>query len=755
MIVLTVHYRNEKKRYLFNQEKVVVSTSPKTAADLFLEEVSFSMRFSIEKDGNSYEIHNIDNDPFISLNGRPFYKKQLFPSDMIDVDTLKVDFSLEENSLPEFFAKKTAQEESVKVLDEQEVYEKIKLPEAEGILNSDQEKVPPLKKEKKPNPFSQTAVNAQKQAKKPYTVPVTLRIILSSALLLLMLSSAVAFGIYRHYEEKSSMEAKNAARGIADIGLALVYAQLHHIQPPQQNWSDPNFLNRGINGIISPFHAQLHHVDIRGKLLLSNYFLRIYTGKDLNRFLVIAQPEPSIKQWLFSESSIVLDSDTMMIRKLSDLRALNRLLVNPDSLTELSGERISEILYTGDIVPLTSLSDEKNANGFAVPEELTSVAPQAAYYVYNAPRYSKVGEALLTDASLVASSQKKDPSSLKKLSERIEQLSNFPYAVLYTTYGKEQAEEGQKALKELFPEKTFLIGFTRYDYQKQSTKSALLTPPHEEEVALNTSLSPVEEGEKEPINADFPSPPEELEKQAPLFEENASEKTVDPLYLEIQKLSQKREVQLKDAGAPLIALLQRHQSEQILNFEKQFSNLSQNYFKRLQEIEASLRKDLANLRMQNQEVLAADLLKSLEALGLSEIMKEKSFEPEKIEETSAPLPIVKIPFEELLANIDSAKTIEELWSVVNLCSKTYALCNFCDIDQIIRSQRTIRQHVISKITSFLQDEKNHLPLEELSESNKKRIEEIIKKAWVYDPAERRYYLNEFDELKKELSLESI
>ncbi len=117
--------------------------------------------------------------------------------------------------------------------------------------------------------------------------------------------------------------------------MALTYAQMHQLKPLNQNWGDPDFLKDILTKVLPPDYPSLVEQDKQEPFRNCPYMLRVYTSNDLSHFLLIAQPEPNLLQWLISRETILLDSRTMELHKIRDLRALNRLLADPRPLEGL------------------------------------------------------------------------------------------------------------------------------------------------------------------------------------------------------------------------------------------------------------------------------------------------------------------------------------------------------------------------------------------------------------------------------------
>ena len=166
-----------------------------------------------------------------------------------------------------------------------------------------------------------------------------------SALLLLGLF-IILFFYYSLSNKNRNVEIK-AAEAVADISMALTYAQFNHFQPPNLNWTDPEFLKNNMIAVLASQYSPLSSLDLQGLFNNSNYILRVYNSGDLSQYVIIAQPAPSLSQWILPRAAIVVDSKAMELRKITDMRVLNRLLLNPNPLDGAGANEVSRVYQTG------------------------------------------------------------------------------------------------------------------------------------------------------------------------------------------------------------------------------------------------------------------------------------------------------------------------------------------------------------------------------------------------------------------------
>ncbi len=103
--------------------------------------------------------------------------------------------------------------------------------------------------------------------------------------LVILIITAIFFS-YWYYMllERSAEEEHKAARAVADISMALNYANFYQVKPQNQNWSDPEFLKSNLQAILSKKFHSMVDLDHQGRFNNTPYILRIYTSSDLTQF---------------------------------------------------------------------------------------------------------------------------------------------------------------------------------------------------------------------------------------------------------------------------------------------------------------------------------------------------------------------------------------------------------------------------------------------------------------------------------------
>ncbi len=500
MIRLEIHGETE----IFDKNVVIIGSGE---VDLRLEDPSiYPVHLKIEETGDRFLLINIANDPFATVNGLPFGKKTLQFNDEIQIGKQIIRFVTE---------KKVVQPKAMTVA---------------NVIEDTAEEQDPWHEENQETSLDETIPLSKNW-----------KLVATCFFALMTLCTIMASGFYFRESGKNSQEEKKVAAGIADIAMALASSQINHITPNKQNWSDPDFLNSNINRVVSPdLHPQAV-LNSQGQFNNYPYLLRVYTNGDMTQFLVIAQPAPNLFQWIIHKKAIVIDSKSMEIRKISDLKTLNRLLANPNPLAGNNGEEISRLVKQGSLMTLTSLAGKKNRWGFTPPKGLSGLKHGAENYIYNAPRYFPFGESLLEQAIYFSANPAKNYETLL-FQQDLELLSQFPSIVLFSSKGIETAVEAHKALESFAPGMQFMIAYIRFN---------------DDGIVINSHL--VDKNKIEEIAE---------------IENGTSTITIQG---KLQKINETRKQNLEKISQKITALLEEHNAGYVPDFHKQMQELLEEY----------------------------------------------------------------------------------------------------------------------------------------------------------------------------------
>ena len=514
MFQLNIKRESSELSYVFDQAKLILGSKGSPPVDLTLSDPTLlPVHLAIFRKGKDYFAENVGHDPHTLVSGIPFWKKRLKSGDVISLGRSTITFfQLASPAHPE---------------DEIAGGTPLSLP-------------PPLKEKAQGHPTPSAIAretNLIERLSPEHTEsPLHVWLLLAGLVLIFVALFGLAFTLTMR--EKAENERIVAGRQLADLGMLLTYAQLYSIEPTHKNFLDPEFLKGIVPKVLHPSAAELSWLDKEGHMEGADYHIRIYSDGDLERFIILAQPEHHFFQSLVPAWTLVLDSEEMIVKSTQDLRELNRLLA--EKVGGLEGTNLS--LVTQKIreleeIPLKILATEKDTEGFAPPEELTYIDPRGGHFIYNAPRYFLFNQHLIEMIKELG--EKKEEADLLK--KEISLRSRFPLMIFYTALGIESAIDARKIFSEEWAEMRHLIGYLEVDEKGTFGKSHLLM------MGNRTSFESHEESNSEAID--------------PLatYQEH-------PLYRELLRLLEVRKVQLQPYYASIVGLLEDH----IIHTDRQF-----------------------------------------------------------------------------------------------------------------------------------------------------------------------------------------
>lgn len=416
---------------------------------------------------------------------------------------------------------------------------------------------------------------------------------------LLLLGMLLALFFYFSMKAKNRDEELKVAEGLADISMALTYAQFNHIQPRNQNWTDPEFLKNNLISVLASEYSPITSLDMHGLFNNTNYILRIYNSSDLSHYVIIAQPAPSLSQWVLPRAALVVDSKAMELRKMKDLKSLNRLMLNSNPLDGAGTSEVSLLIKQGELMPLARLASKSHKQGFNPPKALALLRPGAENLIYNAPRYYRFGEQFLKKAMAVAAVGNSDEINL--LQEEIATLSHYPDIVLYASQGMQWTVRAQKMLSSLMPNNKILLAYLKLNTSGYVASSHLLMDEGRPSIALGEEPVPHEPVERADL---FTQPPlsagvssvEPIQKEAEFVQTETKLETIsaeDSLLQELRQLSLARGKALRDVENELLVLLMDQDREEALALLSRMEQILNKHRDQYLDQPEKLRKQMA------------------------------------------------------------------------------------------------------------------------------------------------------------------
>lgn len=448
MIKISLDSNDGTASFSFDKETIIIGDGPEGTVDFcFPIEGLHKNHVKIVFQNNEYWAINQANDPFVSLNGHPFWKKKLIEGDILAIraHSLKIEEFLDApiGQSPVYTADNSSRVS----------------PLIEEAYNLEQQQ-PPRKKNK--------ALHAKPKAGSKKLMKLAI---------LFCLSTTTAFGliffeVYFRTANKIDREEMFAAESIADYAMALQYAKVYHIAPQKQNWIDPQFLKNNLVDLLSTTSIPCGNIDAQGQFSNCPYILRFYTNRDFSRFILIAQPDATFSEWIIPKKTLIVDSSLMEIHKTDDLKTLNRLLSYPTPLDGSNGDEVKRAILQTDVISLADLSKETGKKEFSPPSALAYMKPGAENLIYNAPRYHQFGETFLKKA-LALTEEKFLNHDMDILQSELDILAKFHDLVFYSSEGLKHAFKGQKALQKLVIPTNFFTGYLVFSKEGKITGSRL------------------------------------------------------------------------------------------------------------------------------------------------------------------------------------------------------------------------------------------------------------------------------------------
>lgn len=764
MIKLTLNPDSEAKVFTFDKEVITIGSAPETQVDVSIALSSAKdIHIKIIEEDDRFIVVNAANDPFTSLNGLPFGKKPLKNFDQIEIDQIKLQFEFVEEE-QETTAPTPKKEEPfdidalMKEVEALEVSSEPEPPPKKKLETKTVEEPKKIEVKEKPNKYylqdfddesEQWSEDPPKQ-EEPLAHKSGMyenwKMFAGLLFAIIALSTVICSGVYFRASGKNSQEEKKIGAGIADIAMAMTHAKLNRITPNKQNWSDPDFIKNILTRVLSPnLHTQAQ-IDNEGKFTRYPYRLRVYTSPNMERFLVIAQPAPNLMQWVVHKKTIIIDSEAMEMRKITDLRALNRLLTNPSPLEGSNGDEITRVLKEGSVMSLNSLAGHKNHWGYSPPKALGFIRPGAENYIYNAPRYYPFGEELLRKAIHLFQNQA-SPSDVSILQEEMDEISNFNDIVLYTSQGLQMAVEAQKALGTFAPNSKFLVAYVKFNPKGFVTSSHLLMNEDRGELAflqsprrqLSSLLGKTNEEEADELSLNFE------EENSLLFGEDAKEK-VDPnhpLFLQLDAVYSDRKRALKSLSLQMVDILNQQNHKLYPNFQETFANLFSTYVKTDQQHQSKIIEELGQLYQEYSEMPLEEFMNYIDKARLT------SFASESLNNQKNVLGDEVLTQEEVESHFEliiDTESLAELEERVEDASQRLTLDNLPDPKKLILFQDQMHNHVLEKLSHFLLSPTSRYAKEPLSKNDRSTLIHILENSWISDKEEYDYFLQEFNQL---------
>ncbi|WP_075883479.1 FHA domain-containing protein [Candidatus Protochlamydia sp. W-9] len=785
MIRLTINASSDSEIHLFDQSTILIGADAKQA-DLVLPGNSIQpIHLKIINQNGFLILINQAKDPFVSINGHPFGKKLLNSGDVISVHQNQLLFenlahtSLENSNDTPLFSnhaldQKTSGEDpdqsgkiassyslnmslpfenEIEALSDNEwnqtnldQYLNLSTDSTHSISpissNNSKNKEPGEKKSQSLKDDYLRDLDDENQTKKDtvfnYTLTESGHLIrawkwfILFILLILTITGFVGTIIYFRFSDKAEIQETIASQGVADVAMALTYAKLYRLKPHNQNWADLDFLKNNFQAILADTPSYGNQIDAQGQFICCPYTLRIYTNSDLSHFLLIAQPAPSIYYWLIPKSTIVVDSNAMELRTLKDLRTLNRLLANPEPLEGTNGKDISALIKQGTLTRLATLSTDPNQQDFSPPKNLGWIKPGAENFIYNSPRYFRLGHPLIQKAINLATA-KGTSQEVSALKQDVENFSKLPHAVLYSEQGKKTALQTKQGIATFAPSNKILLGYLLFNKQGKIQQAHLLKD--EEEIKDHIFLK-----EKEQIALIGSEINEKniKEENEPLHMDHTTHVDFNhPIYIQLQALTLARENELTPLSTALNHLINRELHHPSGHFQTDFQTLSHSYLMTDAKHRQLLKEALEMLYQQYEDMPINQFIVFVKQLHLEHLIIKNDKSIGFVDENCIQ------NLETMLTQIEKAKSLIELDNLIHICNSWLNFDYIKDPEELIKYQNLVRNSVLSQLEKHLLSQTKYV---NVKEQDKEILKKILSHKRLIKSEEKDFFLEEFEAL---------
>ena len=512
-----------------------------------------------------------------------------------------------------------------------------------------------------------------------------------------------------------------------------MYAQLNHLKPHNHNWSDIDFLKNNLLHILPDTPSPAYQIDAQGQFNCCPYSLRIYTSSDLSHFLLIAQPAPSLLNWLIPQSLIVVDSHLMELRILKDVRSLNRLLANSSPLDGNNGKEITTLIKQEGLIRLANLAAETGQQDFAPPKNLGWIRPGAENLIYNAPRYYLLGHSIV-QKSLVLANTKSSSEEVAALKRDIENLSTLSQCVIYSDQGKKSALLMRQEIMLFAPTDKLLFGYILFNSQGKINQVFLLKEDDEGKKELFPNLDPKE---SDPIALITPA---EMAISSEPTEKPQEQPSVDfnhPIYIHLHSLVMLRENELKPLVGAINQLVSYELQYPRTQFQEELHALIHHYMITNGKHKQTIQESLDSLYHQYENISTHEFLKFIKALKLDLLIQQEEqsigFATENWQRN----------FDHLKENIEKSQSITELDQLIHTANSWLNFEFIKDPNELMKYQNLLRNQLLEQLKKCLISSKKNFPIKA---NDKECLKHLLSYERLIKPEEREFFLEEFHHL---------
>ena len=547
--------------------------------------------------------------------------------------------------------------------------------------------------------------------------------LITICLVIFALTGILTFGTYGTIKRQNHRQEAMISQGLADFAMALTHAQLTKATPPQGNWFDSEFIDENLSAVLSSKYQAHSHVNGDGNISGCPYKLSVLVGEQGNgSTTLVAQPLPTLLQWIVPKHVFFIDSSSMQLYKTKNL--MFQKLVQPKDITDL--------LQNGKAVPLTLFNiDPWTKEGFAPPNGLSELCPDAVTRIYNAPRYYRFAKTFF-EAAYNLSLRKGNAHDIALLDQCVRIFSHYPKLVIYSYRGREAALAAFQGLQTYAGEMDFLIAYLSFDSENGLiANSELLSSENVKEAFASSD-------EAKPSSHDFSF--SRLRKER---------STNDRVFAQLLALASDRQAALQSVSHEIVDLVQRNNEATILNFRERYEKLWNNYERINAEQQQKIHQALSDLYHRSCSEEPSGSIEDFIALVKAAALLP--FLPEDIKavtgsDEAAP---VQYRLEFLFRKIEAVTGLLALQEPVREAADLLTQENIGDTDELLTLKTELRSRVLDKVGELLlspsAQQDNSLAF---TPQNRVVLNNILNSAQIGELEEKEFFLAEFDLLVK-------
>jgi hypothetical protein len=481
--------------------------------------------------------------------------------------------------------------------------------------------------------------------------------------------------------------------------------------------------------------------------------LRVYTSNDLSHFLLLAQPEPNLWQWLISRETVLLDSATMQLHRLTDLRALNRLLANTKPLEGSNALEISHLVSQAPLIRLATLATETGHREFFPPKGLQKLSPGGDTRIYNAPRYYLFSQRLTAaiGAHLRDETMEGAEERSAELRKQVVEFDKLPQFVFFTTEEEPLLGATYRQIEGWVPDQQALLAQVMLDGDGKRILTSYVFGHQffelgEEDasgaLAARRAMFSSATSDRNAIGTDIPSIP-----------------VSEVLGRELNIAVQHRRQVLEQPYHALRTLLENFLQAPQEHFMRDATQLLQ----QLENIDLGEQVDIRQAVvdsyrvnvLENESLSHGDFVVAAKEAGVAPYIPIEFLRVEQTDDGAAPVfvqaeqPVSEYTlkdFSDVLNRIQHAEDVAGLGEAVNEANVILADLPVEDTDKLRMLRNKFRLQLAHRLEQLLLGPMSPLPVSSINDRGRAQLSSLLVSAGIDDEEQREYYLQEFDRL---------